>query len=539
MFRPWSLGLGCLITLCACASGTNDRETEDANEGRAGSAGSGEVSEPLPGTRDDADIVADDFASSRPKPAGADVPEDFSLLLEAEDATLGGQSERLEAEDASGGAYVGLFDGWDPTAGETQSSIAWEVEVPAKGVYSLIVTGAVDEGNGRKENGVVVNGAYAGAFETVESATWYEHAPLGIYLEAGANTIEIEAGWGWTNIDAIEIVALDSGYLDVEPTPVTPEPSDPARRLLHYLARQYGKKTLSGQQGTLWVDSVFEMTGKYPAILGVDYIDFSSSRVAEQGAPAYPGPTREALEWWEDYGGIVTAMWHWNAPSGLVDDRAWVQGFYTENTTFDLTAALSDESSEDYQLLIEDLDIVAEELKKLDEAGVPILWRPLHEASGGWFWWGAAGAESYLGLWNLMFERFTDHHGLKNLIWVWNGQSPEFYPGDATVDVVSEDIYAPGLECSPQLGAFLAATEYAGVPKIVALSENGTLLDPELQRQTGAAWSWFCVWSGADFVTDETQNELSMFRTVYESDWVVTLDELPLIKNYPLPGQEP
>jgi len=91
--------------------------------------------------------------------------------------------------------------------------------------------------------------------------------------------------------------------------------------------------------------------------------------------------------------GIVTLCWHWNAPSHLKEDteNEWWGGFYTQHTTFDVAAALADPTSEEYRLLLRDIDVIAAELKKFSDAGKPVLWRPLHEAAGGWFWWGRRG----------------------------------------------------------------------------------------------------------------------------------------------------
>lgn len=48
-----------------------------------------------------------------------------------------------------------------------------------------------------------------------------------------------------------------------------------------------------------------------------------------------------------------------------------------------------------YNALMSDVDEIAKQLKRLSDADVPVLFRPLHEASGGWFWWGADGSEAY------------------------------------------------------------------------------------------------------------------------------------------------
>lgn len=81
-------------------------------------------------------------------------------------------------------------------------------------------------------------------------------------------------------------------------------------------------------------------------------------------------------------------------------------------------------------LIDADIAEIAKQLNRLRDAGVPVLWRPLHEASGGWFWWGAKGPEAYKKLWYYLYDQLTNVYGCNNLIWVWNGQNPDWYPGD-------------------------------------------------------------------------------------------------------------
>lgn len=79
----------------------------------------------------------------------------------------------------------------------------------------------------------------------------------------------------------------------------------------------------------------------------------------------------------------------------IIDEpgKEWWRGFYADSVTFDLEKALSDTESEEYKLLLADIDTIAVQLQRLKDAHVPILFRPLHEAEGGWFWWGAKGPE--------------------------------------------------------------------------------------------------------------------------------------------------
>jgi mannan endo-1,4-beta-mannosidase len=246
----------------------------------------------------------------------------------------------------------------------------------------------------------------------------------------------------------------------INPSPVNPAADDNARALYAYLRSIYGKKILSGQQELSWADWIAQQTGKTPALVSVDMMDYSPSRV-ERGTRGTA--VEEAIEH-HRRGGIVSVLWHWNAPTGLYDtpERRWWSGFYTDATDFDVARALADTTNANYTLLIRDIDAIAVQLKRLRDAGVPVLWRPLHEAEGGWFWWGAKGPEACKKLWGILYDRLTNYHGLNNLLWVWNSILPEWYPGDETVDIVSADVYAQGngVSLMPTLMIMLGIRRY-------------------------------------------------------------------------------
>ncbi|MGC8804260.1 MAG: glycosyl hydrolase, partial [Bacteroidales bacterium] len=206
---------------------------------------------------------------------------------------------------------------------------------------------------------------------------------------------------------------------------VNPNADSNAIRLKTFLDSIYGKKIISGQAyeavNEKWNEYIFEQTGKLPAILSLDFMNSMPWRVSQGTDP--DTAANLAIFWHKQMGGIVEMHWHWDAPKNA-NYSTW-QAFYTKNTTFDLAYALSDTSSEDYKLLIRDMDIVANLLKRMRDSGVPVLWRPLHEAEGGWFWWGAKGGDACKKLWWTMYNRFTRFHNLTNLIWVWNSYVDE------------------------------------------------------------------------------------------------------------------
>ncbi|WP_337099359.1 glycosyl hydrolase [Paenibacillus sp. YIM B09110] len=337
----------------------------------------------------------------------------------------------------------------------------------------------------------------------------------------------------------------DQATFQVEPTLVNPNAEDNAKRLMTYLCDMYGKRILTGQQiGVVTspeVEIIYETTGKYPAVYGFDFMNYSPSRT-ERGSAC--SDTDIAIDWWNN-GGIVTFCWHWNAPKDLIDelpDRNWDRGFYTNATTFDIEKAMADETSDEYLLLIRDIDAITIQLKRLQEAGVPVLWRPLHEASGGWFWWGAKGAEPCIKLWKLMYERMTNLHKLNHLIWVWNGQHADWYPGDEYVDIIGEDIYPAAQTYESQYERFQKARSYTKASKIIALSENGPIPDPDLMLRDQAPWAWNCTWYGNFVFTEKDGNreysgeytELQQLLKFYHHPFSVTRDEIPDLKCYPL-----
>ena len=267
-----------------------------------------------------------------------------------------------------------------------------------------------------------------------------------IYLTEGDHILALDTSWGWIRVDALEIqpsLPMPADLYDVSPVLVTPDPSPEAQRMFAWMCDIYGKKIITGQNcdgGMFGMENqaVWRATeGAYPALLGLDMMDYSPSRV-ERGSQGKS--VDHAIQYWEK-GGIVTFCWHWNAPSPYLKEERWYSGFYTEYSTINLKKIMDGEDPQGYELLMKDLDAIAVQLGRLRDAGVPVLWRPLHEASGGWFWWGASGPEAYKWLWNLMFEKFTGEYHLNNLIWVWNGQHADWYPGDDTVDMIGEDIY--------------------------------------------------------------------------------------------------
>ncbi len=327
-------------------------------------------------------------------------------------------------------------------------------------------------------------------------------------------------------------------------TPVNPSADGTTRDVYGYLQSVWGEYMLSGQMDLTWQDNIDQYqrvindTGRAPAIMGYDFMNYGLYWDGISGL----NQTEEAIAHW-NRGGLVTFTWHWRDPDAA---EGVIGEFYTENTNFfiPLSNGELDTSSSSFANIEADVDLIATELLRLQAAGVTVLWRPLHEASGGWFWWGrndrtdeAPAAYAQVVLWQYLYDRLTNYYGLNNLIWVWNGQSAAWYPGDNYVDIVSFDIYDGSQNYESQIGTYNQASAYPHEIKMVALSENSNIPDPDLMEADGAWWLYFMVWNDTDtaegvtsssnFWTGEYYNTNAHKRHVYNHERVITLDELP------------
>lgn len=332
--------------------------------------------------------------------------------------------------------------------------------------------------------------------------------------------------------------------------PVSPNATPEVRALLTYLNGLSGNHILAGQQEDVSVpswhtygdnvemDYLLRTTGRLPVIRGYDFIWYMYSADIARGQTLASRATQ-----WSRSGGIVQAAVHWfteiGSPPGSVQ-------FYTPSgtkvgTTFDIRQAVIEGTPENLEFVAK-MDRMAAELIKLRDAHVPVIWRPFHECSGNqwgaWFWWGAKGAEPLKQAWRYMFDRFTRVHGLNNLIWCFNPtlDVPTFladwYPGDDVVDIISLDVYPPA-GTHPTYGAqYRQMHDFRSGRKVVTLSENGDIPDPDRLSAEGADWPSFCTWSGS-FITGTANNPPAFVQRVYSHARVLTLDEMPDVYYYP------
>ena len=348
------------------------------------------------------------------------------------------------------------------------------------------------------------------------------------------------------SITRIDVENVDS--IAFETVPKWSNRSQEAQNLLTYLEENVGQKILTGTHAcvnynTNEADWVYKHTRKYPAINTIDYIHdiFSAS-------DSWINYSNSTL-WrnWTSKGGIMSAMWHWNMPNNEGSDYTCTPGAEPGQTSFRPSGIFSP-GSDDYKTMIDRIDQVAKWLKPMKSAKVPVLWRPLHEAQGNWteanpgtdwhkawFWWGADGPEAFVELWRVVYDRLVRHHGLTNLIWIFNaGDSKRWYPGDEYVDIVAYDFYNKTLnemrwwydyfhQAYP--GKLYAISEFGGIPKVSEFWADGQY------------WSFLIPWydydrtnktSGEAFnSTDHNNADIDYWNDALGLDCVITRDELP------------
>jgi mannan endo-1,4-beta-mannosidase len=437
----------------------------------------------------------------------------FGQKFEAESATLSGGATKVASSTESGGYYVAQGEGiltFDLTLIEAAS---YNIYLQVASPFGIKSNNLVVDGNSVSFN-TALNGGYI-RLKVISS----------LKMAAGVHKIQITKSWGWINIDYIELEKIDpSKRFNLNKTLVTPNPTDEVVKLYQFLLDNYGKKIISGVMDMSDANWLKTNTGKFPALVGLDFMQTGRGYSSWYNDDT---PFLEAKAWYAK-NGIPALCWHWRDPSHKTE------AFYTKDTPFDISR-IFDETSAEYLGMIKDIDYTAGLLKKFQDNKVPILWRPLHEAAGGWFWWGAKGAAPCKKLWQVMYDRMVNYHGLHNMIWVWTHEPNDdaWYPGDEYVDMVGRDIYKTGDHTS-QIQEFNDMNNLYGGKKMITISECGSMPDADNLMKDDAAWSYYMPWYG-DFVRNSTYNSLDLWKKMFASEYVLTIDEMPNLRTYTTP----
>lgn len=486
----------------------------------------------------------------------------FPYTIEGEDlegATLWTSIYENQIPDYSGEGFAYL----------TGDALSFKVTVPEDGMYKVTarVAQILDkEGSGRTETMAVNGSEYVKNIPYTDKWTDFDFGS--VRLKAGENTIEFLNKYGYMAIDSVTVsVAEKKDYSIATDELCDPKATPETKALMKYLKSVYGKHTIAGQQEIYggghnnnyeWENEFLEdLTGKVPAIRGLDFTNYN---------PLYgwdDGSTERGIEWVKERNGILTASWHINVPIDfdnyeVGDEVDWTKCTYknyqASGSTFN-TANVLEEGTKEREYFEAAMEDLAEQLLKLQEANVPIILRPLHEAQGNegnysdgtsWFWWGDRGAEVYKELWKLLYTTLTEKYDLHNIIWEFNSydysNSHTWYPGDEYVDIVAYDKYnveynrGDGKSSGPNLLAVSSKFDYlfnlTKGKKMVAMAENDSIPAMDNMIIEDANWLYFCPWydggeDGGTAFLGENYQDYNELKKMYQSEYCITLDELP------------
>jgi mannan endo-1,4-beta-mannosidase len=280
--------------------------------------------------------------------------------------------------------------------------------------------------------------------------------------------------------------------------PVTPNASPEAVALLKFLHGISGTHTLTGQHNypntkDASTREALQVSGKVPAIFGQD---FGFAAPGDKDAvSARPDIIAEVKRQYEK-GSIITLCWHAVRPTEdePVTFRGSVQGKLTDSQWNDLITP----GTELNRRWCAQVDVIAGYLKQLQDAHIPVLWRPYHEMNGNWFWWGGRrGDRGTTVIYRQLFDRLVNHHKLNNLIWIWSVDRPstperqfaDFFPGTNYFDVAALDVYRRDFQQSYYDDLLKLS---AGKP--IALAEVAPAPTIDILRQQ-PKWAWWMIWA--------------------------------------------
>ncbi len=464
-------------------------------------------------------------------------------LYEAENGELkGGARTAFDLPEFSGDGYVTGF------GSEGKASVVFDIDVPTNQHYDLSFNISSEQAVNCR---ITLGGQQLTIFRTTGNGKFTYITLYGVFLTKGMQKLEITPENGDMCLDYLKIennTSLSDISYDAKGELVNKNAGESAKELMSFLSDNYGKHMITGQYAyggnNSELDLIYRTTGKYPVIR------FSETDVPDESFDESFREIDAAAEWYLN-GGISCISWYWKAPS---DTKSSIR---TEETDFDLSKAvttinlaeLTEEeirelyskgniSRECYGLIL-DIDNMAGQLTSLKNRGVPVLWRPLPEGCGSWYWWGSKGDKPYKWLWQLIYDRFTKYFELDNLIWIWNGQSESSIVDRRTFDIASVDLY---LNNEKDYGhryyeEFAAVQKFVGTDKLLAISECGSVPDIDAAFRDNAVWSFFGVWYGKYIqneeggYSEEFTGKEALIRA-YNSDGALTLDEYRKLRGF-------
>jgi mannan endo-1,4-beta-mannosidase len=326
-------------------------------------------------------------------------------------------------------------------------------------------------------------------------------------------------------------------------SPVNPAATASAKKVYNWLAHLPNRATkhvvsgiTGGYSGETFSSTtpieLYAASGKYSGLLGCGYgrvWEESSDPATSIDYTCDPELIAHSLT-----GGLVTVHGHFPNP-GYPEGARW-----NVPMTSAQFAGLLNPGTAIGQRWRQMLDKTAEGLAILRDAGVPVLWRPLLEMNGCWFWWSCQNPAVFEAVWIDMYNYFTTTKGLNNLLWIYspafNGRSDftaaTFYPGGNYVDISGLDAYTGNPSATTRLD--VAYSDILSLGKPFAFSEIGPSGNPPDGSYDYSSWidalrckypeaTYFLAWDG-EWAPQNNRGA----STLMNDTWIVNKDDINL-----------
>jgi len=296
-------------------------------------------------------------------------------------------------------------------------------------------------------------------------------------------------------------------------------------KTLKYLYSISGSKTIAGIHNqepnatpAKWTNEVGSVTGKFPGLWSGDFL-YQQDNINNRQLMV-----DEALVQWKK-GAVVNIMWHACNPA-LEEPCGWKGGVLSKLTD-EQWKELTTDGTPLNKRWKERVDAVCSYLQFLEDRGVEVLWRPMHEMNIGAFWWaGRPGPEGSLKLFRMLHDYMTKVKKLKNLIWVWDIQdigtlaedAKTYNPGDKYWEIAALDVYDDKSGYSKEKYEIMVSVSNG---KPIAIGECQKLPTSQ-QLMEQPKWTFFMGWSGLTF----KKNSVEQIKALHEAPNVITLDEM-------------
>ena len=231
-----------------------------------------------------------------------------------------------------------------------------------------------------------------------------------------------------------------------------------------------------------------EATGDYPAVAGFElgHIELGSERSLDSVSFTQ---IAEQIKLHYKRGGVITISCHLNNPLTMQTGDThslWPHGIAWDVTSTEVVSSIlpGGKYHELFNTWLERLANFFIGLKDENALPIPVIFRPFHEHSGSFFWWGTniCTDQEYSALWRYTVTFLRDKKNIHNILYAYNtdrvtslDQYMRGYPGDDIIDMLSLDMYDRGEQFGGELDTALGFVTREAVSrnKLTALSETG------------------------------------------------------------------